>query len=418
MLIRSLTRAAAVSIGAAVVAAGAIGVALPAAAAPPTALPMATPPSPVEAFAAAECSGETILDPATSGPGTFPNLLTVSGGRLDSYNAGGAVALYSSFGDGIDAYPPLCAVRYVDGVGPVSEWMFCTDILSKVCGDVGPDGQPQEDGVDVNPKTELPANPRLDSEDERIISWLIQNGLAFTGTGAYSWSGATQARSDGTVDERWALQTLIWCISDPEAGSASSEPDRMTTCADSLPEEERARILALTAPNPVVLTIEATTSPVAIGATATATLVTNVTGSPIHVTITPTASLSLCDADAPATLEAGELTVDPSGDASVEVELCVTSSAAGPIVIEATTDPVLSTQLGWQQSQDNEGIVCQVYAVYVPERRSATTASVEVAFAASPLPATGSGSSAPLLGLAAVAMLVGTFAVVGGRRRA
>ncbi|MFI5425527.1 hypothetical protein [Aeromicrobium sp. UC242_57] len=116
-------------------------------------------PAVAAAFDAPRCDGTTSRDPAT-GDGDVDNLLSVFGGRLAAYNAGGVVPLYDSSGYATGAYPPLCGVRYVASAGgPVSEWMFCTDLKSHVCGDTDEDGNLTEGSTPVDPLEKKATNP-------------------------------------------------------------------------------------------------------------------------------------------------------------------------------------------------------------------------------------------------------------------
>ena len=151
------------------------------------------PPAPVEEFIAPLCEGGTDELPATdSDPeqatGEVPNLARVFGARLDEYNAGKVVVLYDVFGENaLDGYPAVCGTRYVDSVGgPVSEWMFCTDIFSHVCSGVNAAGELIDlDGEPIEGLDSRPGNPKLDETDEKIIAWLIQNGYSYDGEGYY-----------------------------------------------------------------------------------------------------------------------------------------------------------------------------------------------------------------------------------------
>ena len=80
--------------------------------------------------------------PACEGSNPSDDDLQVTGAQLDNYNAGGIAVLYPSVGhrDPIVGAPPGCGVRYVESAGgPVSEWMYCTDMLKDSCLNVQDD---------------------------------------------------------------------------------------------------------------------------------------------------------------------------------------------------------------------------------------------------------------------------------------
>lgn len=75
-----------------------------------------------EPFTAPLCEGETTYDPMAGDEFQgIDDLTRVWGQRLSDYNAGQVVVLYGKYGD--TGGTPACGVRYVDGIGPVSEWM-------------------------------------------------------------------------------------------------------------------------------------------------------------------------------------------------------------------------------------------------------------------------------------------------------
>ncbi|WP_430592096.1 Cys-Gln thioester bond-forming surface protein [Humidisolicoccus flavus] len=335
-----------------------------------------------EEFFATPCAGSTATDPTTSGPAFYPNLLLVSGERLDNFNAGHSVPLYDAAGFGDISYPPLCAVFFDAASGlAVSEWMFCTDIRSSVCGDVGPDGALTEDLVPVQPVTEVGTNPRLSSDQERVISWLIHNGFPFNGDGYYSWGGVTNATAAGSTNERYALQTLIWCVSDPVAASATgSEAERATTCEQSLPASEQERLLDLALPRAeysLAVTPEALTVPA--GETARVTVRTNVFETAITLASDPSSALTLCDSTEDATFVNGELVIGgTSGSQPAEVDICVTPSDDAAVTIAATVTPPANDHLIWNQSSNNAEIECQVFAGFRADRAVALSASATI----------------------------------------
>jgi hypothetical protein len=277
-----IPRALALAAAAALVA---LSTALPTAARADVPIPLVAAP-----FNAPLCPGQTLADPQDAGPGAVvPDLTLVFGDRLDQYNAGGVVVLYDYAGENRSdgGYPPLCGVRHVAGVGAVSEWMFCTDLFSNVCGSTGANGELLDDvGNPMAPLADLGSrNPKLTDDEEKIIAYLVRHGHAFTvppanAGGAVVPSGV--ARADGTSLERLALQELIWCVSDGPTGWA--ELDKV--CNAMIDATEQARILSLVPDAPVVDLSLGTTStdPLAFGETVVVTLRTNVYEQPIDLT--------------------------------------------------------------------------------------------------------------------------------------
>lgn len=343
-------------------------------------------PSPTVAaeFKAPRCAGTTTSDPA-AGDGAVDNLLRVFGGRLAAYNAGGVVPLYDSFGFNVGAYPPLCGVRYVASVGgPVSEWMFCTDLKSHVCGETDADGNLVEGTTPVDPFKKLPTNPKLSPSQEKVIAYLVQHGHSYDGVGNQSWGGVTSAVANETSNKRAALQSLIWCVSDtPPAGS-----DLETTCANSMDAAEQARILALVPGNPTVtLDFDTSGSALAVGDTAKFKLTTNLFDQSITVAQTGTATAPLTVCEGTATLVDGTLTVAGNGSAAARsITLCAKATTSGGTNVAASATPASTTHIGWNQSPTVvDGKACQVFAAFYSDQQADVSDSAIATFAAAPV---------------------------------
>lgn len=370
-------------------------------------------PQVVAPFQAPTCAGETAADPTQNTGYAVEDLTSVFGERLTAYNAGAIVPLYDAYGgsvlltsDGTNteqaAYPPVCGTRYVASLdSAVSEWMYCTDRAAQSCADTDSAGRlVDHDGNPLNPMTGLSGNARLMPEQERLIAYLVQHGHSYAGTGDQSWGGVTYARSDAGTNERAALQTLIWCISDPSTDAS----DFATTCEASMDEAEQARLLAMIPEDPELsLSLTGATSPLAVGDTADFEVSTNVFDQPIIVTTGGTASgdWSVCAGDA--TLAGTTLTVHSSGDpaAPKTIALCITATSTGSASLHLSASPPSTTHIGWAQSVGNnlpEG--CQVYATFHEVDQLALTATAEASFVAAPSPTptptvTGSPSPTP-----------------------
>lgn len=387
---------------------------------------------PVDApFQASECVGTTNSDPLQD-PGAVADLTSVFGQRLTDFNAGKVVVLYDSWGgNDLDAYPPVCATRYVEGIGAVSEWMFCTDIKSHTCAATDEEGRLLNESGEViaglDPQT---SNPRLTSDQQKLIAYLIQNGHSYEGFGYYSWNGVTEALADGSFDNRAGLQTLIWCVSDvPDIASAEgSVVDRAQTCDANLDAAEQARLLALIPDNPIIeLSFDASTQSLRPGDTATFELTTNVFGQPIELASVGVAG-DLEVLSGPAVISGSTLTVtgtDPAATATIS--LGFTSTALGDVTLSARATPASVTHIAWNQSPGlANGVPCQVFATFNQDRQLAVADDATVTFAATAtsttapavLAKTGADESAVgAFGALAVVAMLGGLGLVLLRRR-
>ncbi len=349
-------------------------------------------PSPAAtAFDAPLCPGMTDDDPR-SATGAVPDLTRVFGQRLTDYNAGEVVVLYDAFGDNsLDGYPALCGTRYVEGTGPVSEWMFCTDIFSHVCSGTDAAGNLLDiDGNVIPGLGPVAGNPRLSltPDKEKLIAWLIRNGHSYDGTGYYRWGGVTTAVQDGTTNQRIALQTLIWCISDP-ADPASPQPaeqERALTCAASMSLGEQARLLAQIPDTPVIsIDLHGVGGTYDLGETAEFELTTNLYLQPIGLGVTGVAgTLSVLSGPAVYDAVTDSLTVTGSDPAtSTTVRLGFTTTTAGTVAVTATGTSASRTHLAWNQSPGValDGKPCQVFATFDTTAEIAVSDSASADFA-------------------------------------
>lgn len=395
------------------------------------------PSPPVGAFTADECEGTTDADPKNPVPvdanhhaGAVPDLTVVFGARLDAYNAGKLAVLYDTYGandwrisDGASvAYPPLCVVRHVDGVGAVSEWMFCTDYFSHVCGGTDVDGRlMHEEGDPLAPLERIAANPKLSLEQERMISYLIKNGHTYSGTGYFAFGGTPTAERGLDSNARAALQVLVWCISDPvdPLDANPTEVNRATTCADNMSTAEQARILAMTPEAPEAqLAFDGQPGELAIGEIGEFVLSTNLYEQPITITLTRGAAVVTASGPG-ASLVGNQLTVSGSDpDVVTQVRLQVAATSAGHIGLSATATPASRTDLSWNQTpqQPVDGIDCQVFAKFdtVASIQLESLASTEVV-ADPELAVSGVFSVTAILG-ALAATLAGIVALMIVRR--
>lgn len=329
-------------------------------------------PVPVTAFHAT-CPGHTDrVNPSENGV----DLTLVDGVRLAAYNNGKMVPLYDAAGYGAGAYPAVCGVRDVGGT-PVAEWMFCTDLESKVCSDLDPvTGGWQEEYKDTagiwhtypvaGPEDVLTGNPKLTAAEERLIAYLIQNGHSYAGIGSQEWNGVTVAKSDGSTDERQALQTLVWCISDPQ----TTNQDMIDTCAATLPPAERAKLLAMTPTTPRLdMTVPAGAGQTDIGQNVEFTVTTNILNQSLDLTVAASPGVTLAVCSGPGTLNGNALTVagtDPNVDHVVK--LCASGPPSGTIDLTIKATPSTPDHIRWAQSptKSPRNNPCQVFANFAP----------------------------------------------------
>ena len=341
-------------------------------------------PQVADPFVAPPCPGEISGD-LENADGNVPNLLLVFGQRLADYNAGKVVLLHSNGGTNTteNYIPPSCGTRYVESVGgPVSEWMYCTDLDSHTCGGTDAEGHLlNQDGERIDGMGYLPGNPRLTRDQEKLIAYLIKNGHEYDNPNFFS--EVSFADPYGNGQQRAALQLLLWCISDPGSMAAWNGPG--TACVNSMDAAEQARLLALIPDDPVIeIDLGGPSVTLAPGETAEITLRTNLYEQPIALTssgLTGTLTVLSGDVD----LGTDDIVVHGT-DASVltTVRLGFTSNGIGTVEFEASAHPDAVEHLAWAQSpgvSSSDGVPCQVYATFrsselstVSDRASATFA--------------------------------------------
>jgi len=430
--------------------AGVLGLALGLVAVGATAVPALAdaPEIPVAEFSAPTCVGETSHPDPTNAPGPVSDLTRVFGQRLDDYNNGQVVVLYDTFGaNSLDGYPAVCGTRYVEGVGAVSEWMFCTDIWSHVCSGVNEHGDLLDyDGTPIAGLVPLSGNPKLSADQEKLIAWLIQNGHSYSGTGYYDY--ATRAVQDGNSMERASLQVLVWCISDPvdPATTNPTELDRQATCTENMSPAEQEYLLAQIPDDPtIVLALSNGETDLAVGETASFELETNLYDQPISVAVGGVAG-ELVVSSGPAVYDPDTQTLTVSGAdpaVSTVVGLAFTADTVGTVSLELTAEPASRDHLAWDQSPAitaSDERPCQVFATFRKAEQvrvvDAASATFGTAIAPEPTPAgadadgaaspSGSrtelartGTNDPLVPAAGVIALAlaGAALLLGSRRR-
>lgn len=337
-----------------------------------------------EPFNAPLCAGETPEDP-TNAQAAVSDLTRVWGARLENYNAGNPVILYGPSGQ--NGGTPNCAVRYIEDKGAVSEWIYCTDHQSKQCSVTNEDGELTEGGQVVGGLAGVGANDRLTTQQQTVITHIIQHDLVTTAFPDYDGlaaSGSTLT-ADDTYQHRAAKQFLVWCVSDrgdfdkriPNTDLGNYRIGQW--CDTNMGADRQAQIAAAAAQNPQLsLTSEADS--VEVGQTAHFTLTTNLYDQPINLTATG-GDLRLCEqTDGGPTLTDGVLRV-PSTDAEeTTVALCATAETAGEVSVSARGEPTSTSHVTWAQSPGTDSITCQVYATLTGRTVPGVTAAAAIAF--------------------------------------
>lgn len=325
----------------------------------------------VEPFTAPLCEGTTPSDPADAA-GPVPDLTLVFGQRLVDYNSGQLVHLYGSAGE--NSQVPSCTVRHVDGVGPVSEWTYCTDIELHTCNYTTEDGSlvafpPSEDPEfpvpdSVPGPTPFPGNARLTEEQERLIAYIIRTDIPVID--GVDGSGTASNADDASRTNR---QYLVWCISDPGVDFL------VDYCAANLDAAQQQRLLALVpAEAELTFALSPDSTDLDIGETAHVSVTTNVYNQPIVLSITG-GEATVCEGDA--SLTGGALTVNGTDAATdTTIVLCVTTTTAGTVTISGSATPTSREHLSWVQSTPD----CQVYATFESSRAAPVTSSATVQF--------------------------------------
>ncbi|MCK2037901.1 hypothetical protein KZC51_17365 [Microbacterium sp. SSW1-49] len=313
------------------------------------------------------------------------DLTMVFGQRLVDYNDGRMVFLYDSgYTISDDHVPgtPMCGVRYVEGVGPVSDWSYCTDFHSLYCNVTDENGNLTQDGEIVPPLEDLDSNPRLTADQERLVRYLLTAEIGVIR------NGEDVVTSNDSEITRNARQRAVWCVTE----QYDDIPFLAQFCGDNFPPERLAEILAGLPADPVdnpVLELAGAEGSVVAGETTQVKVTTNITAVPIQISA-PGATVTVCESSAAqATYTNGELQLSTPNGEQASVELCITWPEAGPQTVTASADDVRPAreQLHWVQSP---GLVggepCQVFSSLNSTASTGVEAALGVAVSAAPAP--------------------------------
>ena len=323
---------------------------------------------PRAAFTASECEN-------TNGSGVGD--LDIDRARLADYNDGQIVPMYyNRHPDVMEEIAPgtVCGVFELPGVGPTSEWMYCTDKALKICGQTTPEGESGywtgTEWVVTGSAKQLAGNPRLTEDQQLIISYLLQNPHPYVDK-----NGVTGIADNGNSWNRSNRQELVWCISD---GSSVAD------CEASLGPAERARILAIMKSTPALTISGPEHSEIGVGETATFTVSTNLYGIPLTVNAPAGAAVTLCEPGPGATLTGNTLTVTGTDPAGTEVRLCVTAETPGNVTLSIAGQPNSHEKIRWNQSDP----VCQVFVTFETELPARISDTASVTFLDTPVTTT------------------------------
>ena len=348
------------------------------------------PPVPILApFDAPLCENTTGNPSVDADGGPVTNLLSVFGQRLTDYNAGRHVVLYNNqgrsgwtAGNSQYASTPLCMVRYVDGVGPVSDWAYCTYDRASVCGWTNANGELERNGVVLTPLDYVAPDARLTENEQKLQAYILQNDIPIVpgpnGTGG-TVINPTVANND-TPAQRTLRQNLLHCIDNPDRDSA------LVFCENNMSAATQARILEIIGPDAAdQLNLDEPGTIITPGDTGEITLSTTLAGIELTLDVVG-GTVSVCDG--PATLAGNVLVVDVDAVLPAEVTLCATRADAGTVSVTVRGVPPSIQNTGFVQST-GQGNLCQIFSLFRDELQQELTASAEVVFGSPVVPVIG-----------------------------
>ena len=353
----------------------------------------AVPPTPVAApFDAGLCESTTGNPAVDADGGPVTNLLSVFGGRLESYNAGGVVPLYNNSGrsgwtstNSQYAANPICTVRYsAEANGPVSSWTYCTYDRASVCSWTNEDGYLERNGTVLPNFAYVNPDTRLTADQQKLQAYIIQNDLPVVagpnGNGG-TVAADTVANNDSPA-QRTLRQNLVHCIDNPGKTSA------LVFCENNMNAATQARILEIIGATPAAqLGAESPAATFEPGADGTVTVTTTLAGIPLELDVT---GGTLTTVDGPATLSGTTLTVNADATLPATLTLHVTRADAGTVSVAVSGVPPVIENVGYAQTSRFAGdTLCQIFATFETERQQPLIASAEVVFADEAIPTIG-----------------------------
>lgn len=338
--------------------------------------------------AAPACDGTTstsggVLNTPTS-PITLHDTAAGNVGQVTDLAAGKTVFLYDNKGTMV-VHPdgtyqsvvggiPLCGVR-LDPVSRsmISEWSFCTDEALYGCANI--------------PPSPVGPNPKLTSDDQAIIAFLLFHG------------------DTSTKRSRAILQLQTWCISEHVAAGAvnnsasayfsgqfavaggDSESAPLTTeeatCFDQTFRD--AAIAAIPASTTFTLTGPATTTNAP--GTVTFALTTNFSGE-VTLAVTGADAFAVCPGDTSGAVLAGS-TLTLLGPSAVT--LCAQRSTAGTVAIDADAKRLTRSSITWINAQAG----CQYFSTFSRTLSETGTAAATAEFTTISTTTTSTTTTAP-----------------------
>lgn len=353
----------------------------------------------------------SLTAPACEGSSPASELLELKGQQLVDYNAGIPVRLYNNGGvnngqgDSTSGYPnPQCTTRYIEDVGAVSSWTYCTDDAAMTCAFLNEDGQLQNgqngqvvsgmepvDIADIN--GDRTPGHELTDDDLKIVSWIIQNDIEldpdYPVAGHLNVTDLSVA-SDANVQSRVLRQLLVHCVDNPTwwanyqgDGNRHNRERMIAFCDANIGDDKRAEILA-SMDEAAQLVATADSEVIDAGAQGEVTITTTITGVPLDLTVSGGTVTLLAG---PATLSGSSLTVDADATIPATITLGVTRADAGGVSVAVAGHATTVQNMSFVQSASGNGyVICQVYAIFDAELVEALSASAAVHFGARPIP--------------------------------
>ena len=258
--------------------------------------------------------------------------------------AGKAVPLYDNSGFNGSSVP-FCTTRLVDGELR-SAWSFCTDRQRAACFGRG----------QLSPQTgsrRLQAD-ELGREKEQVISYLALHGYVVRDPRALGVSELAAGTSAGLADrmQRFAIQRLIWCISE----TAGVRTSGTAACRGNFDDDDFRTVLSRAPARPILAVTREGAGDVAPGDVVRFRVTTNLVGQPIALHWNAAArGIAVCEGDA--ALRDGTLTIG-DGAAPGSIVLCLTADE-GEMELDVQATPPTRERLVWYWNGDDN---CQVFA--------------------------------------------------------
>lgn len=329
-------------------------------------------------FGTGTARADIVFPECNNSPGTVTvDQLTITGEEEEWVLAGNTAILYNSNNNMPVSNLPACVARMA-GNTPVADWAYCTDFHKGTCFEAG-----------FTPLSSVTGNPKFDpSEDplgpdkERVIAYLARNGYPIADPPSIGSSAADE--TDGAT--RWALQLLIWCVSEAPPGQKTSDDwydgeGFDTACTLNFTDDDFDAVLEMLPADPTLSVTRLGAGTLPAGSTATFRITSNVVSDPIELDLPGGATMEVCGGDA--TLIGDTLQIGGTDDGTDrEIDICVTSDSPGQVQLAASTAPSAGQTMTWVWSGDND---CQVFGSWATTDAATLSDSASVQFTAANL---------------------------------